>query len=80
MSVGNKNRKTLLVLFVVLTFLIGFLPIGARNTFAEGVSEEEQSIEQIELQAEVIWNNLPEAVSIPETHLNLVSGYKIIES
>ena len=80
MSVGNKNRKTLLILFVVLTFLIGFLPIGTRNTYAEGVSEEEQSIEQIELQAEVIWNNLPEAVSIPETQLNLVNGDQIIES
>lgn len=75
MSVGKiKEKKTLLALFVVLTFLLSFLPMRIRTVYAEDLTGAEQQVEQIELQAEVIWANLPEDVSIAETTLRLLNG------
>lgn len=80
MSVGKiKEKKTLLALFVVLTFIMSFLPMRIRTVYAEDLTGEEQQVEQIDLQAELIWTNVPEDVSIAETTLKLLNGDELIE-
>ena len=81
MSVGKVGKKKpLLALFVVMNLIMSFMPIGIRSVHAEELSEEVQKVEQIEIQAELKWLNLPDGISLNGSTLSLWTGDEKIES
>ena len=81
MSVGKVGKKKpLLALFIVMNLIMSFMPMGMTTLQAEELSEGIQQVEQIEIQAELKWIDLPDGISLKGSTLNLLTGDEIIES
>ncbi|MFB0958985.1 MAG: Cna B-type domain-containing protein, partial [Clostridiaceae bacterium] len=74
----RKTGKNLLSLFLLFTFLMGFLPFGMTLRAEESGGEIEPAM-KVQITADVKWVDVPDGVDVPDISIQLKKGSEVLE-